>query len=103
VALIPDNSGYGASGKTAGVNQATEWGAQNSENLGFGFLSGFNPSNLDEYEITLSAFSGQTQVGSVSVFAQVTTPEPATFVLAGVALLALGWIGRRRLATPPAE
>jgi PEP-CTERM motif len=95
---IGDNSGFGALGKTAGVTVATQWGAQNSENIGFaGFLTGFNSTGHDLYRITLSA---RTQTGSpaasVSVFADATTPEPGTMVLIVTALIGIAALARRR-------
>jgi hypothetical protein len=95
---IADNSGFGALGKTAGVTVASQWGAQNSENLGFtGFLSGFNSSAHDLYEITLSAATtGGVPVGSVSVFADATIPEPGTMVLIVTALIGLAALARKR-------
>jgi hypothetical protein len=97
VRIIGDDSGYGASGKTAGVNLATEWGAQNDENLGFaGFLPGFNPNSPDLYKITLSAFTqGDVLIGSVSVYANAATPEPKYVSLMGLGMLALVLIARR--------
>jgi hypothetical protein len=99
VAAIPDDSGYGSTGKTPGVTTATEWGAQNSENLGFpGFLPGFNATNPDEYEIILAAYNQSvSQVASVTVFADAATvPEPATFFLFGPAVLGLAFAARRK-------
>lgn len=97
VRLISDDSGYGASGKTAGVDLATEWGAQNDENLGFaGFLPGFNANNPDLYKITLSAFTqDDVLIGSVSVYANAATPEPKYLSLMGLGMLALILIARR--------
>ena len=96
VRLIPDDSGYGSSGKTAGVTLATEWGAQNDENLGFtGFFTGFNANNPDLYKITLSASQGNVQIGSVSVYANAqATPEPKYLSLMGLGMFALVLIAR---------
>jgi hypothetical protein len=95
--LIPDDSGYGATGKTTKVGLSTEWGAQNDENLGFaGFLPGFNPNNPDLYKITLSAFTpNDVLIGSVSVYANAqATPEPKYLSLIGLGMFALVLIAR---------
>jgi hypothetical protein len=97
VRIITDDSGYGASGKTAGVDPSTEWGAQNDENLGFaGFLPGFNSNNPDLYKITLSAFNQNAAlIGSVSVYANAqATPEPKYLSLMGLGMFALVLIAR---------
>jgi hypothetical protein len=95
---IGDNAGFGALGKTTGVTVASQWGAQNSENLGFtGFLPGFNSTAHDLYRITLSA---TTQTGapaaSVTVFANATIPEPGTMVLIVTALIGMAALARKR-------
>jgi hypothetical protein len=95
--LIPDDSGYGATGKTTKVGLSTEWGAQNDENLGFaGFLPGFNPNKPDLYKITLSAFTpNDVLIGSVSVYANAqATPEPKYLSLIGLGMFALVLIAR---------
>jgi hypothetical protein len=93
VRSIGDDTGFGPGGKTAGVNLSTEWGVQNSEPASSSqFLSGFNPSAPDLYQITLSQTSldGLTVLGSVSIFANATgsaIPEPTTFGLIGLGLV----------------
>jgi hypothetical protein len=91
VRIIGDNSGFGSGGKTAGVDVTTQWGAQNSENLGFaGFLPGFSASNPDLYKFTLDAFIGTQPVGSVTVFADArTVPEPRFIAAMGIGLVFL--------------
>jgi hypothetical protein len=105
VRLITDNASFGPTGRIGssaptGVNVATQWGAQNSENVGFGFLLGpaFHARAQDLYEITLSASpaSGGPAVASVSVFADATSPEPGTMVLLGTALIGLASLARKR-------
>ncbi len=98
---LPDNSYYGTGGKTMTKNTATEFGFQNSENLSFGFLPGFNPNALDTYQITLRAnpLDGITQDPDVVI--QVTpgaqVPEPASFFLiGGGGLLIIGRLKLRR-------
>ena len=55
VRAIGDNAGYGNTGKTATLNFATGWGAQNSEAPSFSFVfPGFNPNAEDVYQITLT-------------------------------------------------
>jgi len=90
---IVDNAGFGAAGKTAGVSLTTEWGAQNSEALSFpSFLPGFSANAPDLYQITLTQLSadGQTTLGSVTVFADATAPEPATWGLLIIGALMAG-------------
>jgi len=97
VRIIGDDSGFGPSGKTAGVDLTTEWGAQNDENLGFaGFLPGFNANNPDLYKITLSAFTlSGAPIGSVSVYANAqATPEPKYLSLLGLGMLGLVLMSR---------
>lgn len=103
VTAISDDSGYGASGKTAGVNTATEWGAQNSESLSFaGFLPGFNPNAPDLYEITLDAYNADsTLADQVTVFANAgpPVPEPSSIILFGSLAIGVLLLGRKRFAT----
>lgn len=76
--------------------------AENSENLRFGFLSG--PLNYDDhlgddYTITLTENNAQTGalVATDSINVDVVTPEPSTISLAGLALLGLWFVNRRRM------
>jgi len=102
VTQTADDSGFGPSGKTAGVDVNTEWGAQNSENPGFaGFLPGFNANNHDLYKITLTATTQNgAPVGSVSVFADATVvPEPASVLLVGLGIGTFVLTTRKRRAS----
>jgi len=99
---IVDNAGFGAAGKTAGVSLTTEWGAQNSEALSFpSFLPGFSANAPDLYQVTLTQLSadGQTTLGSVTVFADATAPEPATWGLLIIGALMAGLLRNYRTAT----
>jgi len=103
VALIADDSGFGPSGKTAGVTTTTEWGAQNSENLSFaGFLPGFDPNAPDLYRITLSETVGGTVVESVTAFANAgsnsstTVPEPSSIFLLVTVIAGTAFTARKR-------
>jgi hypothetical protein len=95
---IADDVGFGVLGRTAGVTVATQWGAQNSENIGFiGFLTGFDSTAHDLYRITLSATSSTgAPPASVSVFANAIIPEPGTMVLIVTALIGLAALVRKR-------
>jgi hypothetical protein len=103
-----DDSGFGsglggASGITStgkdGHANANDWGAQNSENLGFGdspLAGAFNPSAAYTYEFALTVIdaSGRT-LGSTDMEVQVT-PEPSAVILLGTLLLAIFVFGRRK-------
>jgi hypothetical protein len=88
---IPDNTGFGTSGKVLNENDLTTiYAAQNSENLGFtGFFPGFNPNASNEYKFTLSSYAStdtrfSSPNDSVTMFVN-ATPEPrwtAAFALA---------------------
>ena len=101
VRAIMDNSGFGMSGKTNGVNVNTQWGAQNSENPGFtGFLPGFNANNHDLYKIVLTAsLPTGGPVASVTVFADATAPEPASIGLVGLGVIGLAFIRKQKRRT----
>ena len=93
-----DNDGWGPSGKNKSASNATiDWGAQNSENLGFGFLIPFDPNANDVYIFKLDVFSkasGTPLLASVTM--EVDVPEPASMGLMMTGLLGLGFLRRRR-------
>lgn len=95
----PDNAGFGPSGKNvAASNVTTDFGFQNSENLGFVFLSvplAFNAFALDTYDITLSVTQGDTSIGSV--MEEITAvPEPSTWALMLIGFAGVGFLSYRR-------
>jgi hypothetical protein len=109
--LIPDDAGYGSSGKVTGstnpsspnflyvdLNQGALYDAQNSENFSFAGLGtpAFNPNIPDTYDITLSEYSGSNLVNSDTIVVDVVTPEPGTFFLLGFRSIALALVARKR-------
>jgi hypothetical protein len=109
--LIPDDAGYGASGKIAGSgtpgpnfqyvanNEGSLYGAQNSENFSFADLgtTAFNPNTTDVYDITLSEYDlAGNLVNQDTIQVDVVTPEPATFGLIGIGLFAGLLVYKRR-------
>ena len=103
-----DDSGFGSGlGGASGITSTgkhspettSDWGAQNSENLGFGDspLAGvFNPSAAYTYEFALTVINNSgTNLGSTDMEVQVT-PEPSAVILLGTLLLAIFVFGRRK-------
>ena len=93
-----DDSGFGITGKTTPEN-ATEWGAQQSENpmfADFPLAAGYDPNAPDLYrfDLTIDNPTGPGVLASDTMF--VSVPEPASFSLIGVGALAL--LKRRRQA-----
>ncbi len=84
---IPDNALYGLSG------------AQNSENFSFAGVGtpGFNPYAANNYEITLSEYSGGSLVNSDSIQVNAISPEPESYSLFGTGCIALIFVMRKRV------
>lgn len=106
---LPDNSygnnstanGGGTVG-TAGTYAGTYSIAQNSENLSFGFLPGFNPMLAGDYQFDVFAVTAGADASSAPHVGEITgivsvqaVPEPSTMALAGFGGL-LVWRGIRR-------
>lgn len=92
--LIPDNSYYGAGGKTMTRAATSQWGFQNSEPASV--FPGFNMNAAGTYAVSLSA-TRDSLVSSVGITVNAQeTPEPATLGLMGSALLGLCLVGSRR-------
>lgn len=104
-----DNSGYGSAGKTSSVDGSTQWGEQNSQNLGFFYVPSsfaFDPLADDTYIFTLTVSDSQTEarLGQVSATviagagaAVAQTPLPGALPLFASGLAAFGvFAGRRR-------
>lgn len=91
-----DNYGWngGPSDNTALTNLSSDWGFQNSENLGF-FFPGFDPYAAGTYKIELSVAEGATSLGSVSETIE-AVPSPGTLSLFAAGLGVLGMLGWRR-------
>jgi hypothetical protein len=102
-----DDTGFGSGpGGASGITSTgkhspeitSDWGVQNSENLGFGDspLAGFNPSAAYTYEFALTVINNSgTVLGSTDMEVQVT-PEPSAVILLGTLLLAIFVFGRRK-------
>lgn len=95
-----DDTGFGPSNKEK-PQQTTDWGAQNSENPAFAsfpLASDYNEAAARTYLITLTVTNatGDTTLAADSIMVEVVTPEPATFGLIGIAMLAFGLARRYR-------
>ena len=74
--------------------------AQNSENLGFGFLSlpigGFNPNLAGTYDFTLTAYLGTTVLGSDTAKVSVSTVPDGGNTIAMLGFAACGLLVFKR-------
>jgi hypothetical protein len=105
-----DDSGFGsgaggASGLTSTGKHIPEvpadWGAQNSENLGFADspLAGvFNPNANDEYDFVLTVSSPTGAVLATTDIEVQATPEPSAVILLATAAIGLFVLAHRRAA-----
>ena len=77
------------------------YGAQNSENPGFSDFRtslGFNPNAASRYQFDLTVSNGIGRATDTMIVNASPVPEPASFVLLGICVTALGVIRRRKLA-----
>lgn len=100
VTYFGDDAAFGPSNEES-KPKTTDWGAQNSENPAFASfpLAGdYNEAAARTYLITLTVTNaaGDTTLASDSIMVEVVTPEPATFGLIGIAMLAFGLARRYR-------
>jgi hypothetical protein len=93
-----DDSGVGPGGQTTGL-VAGDTAAENSENpifSDFPLAAIYNENTPGVYEFELKDVSSNgALLADVTAFANVTTPEPATFGLLGSALFGIGLLARR--------
>jgi hypothetical protein len=107
LSYFPDDSGFGAGGKTSSGLIAGQWGAQNSENPQFAsfpltFLNAepYDPNAVRLYQFDLTVNQGATQLATDTIQVQTVVPEPSTFglLLGGLAMCALSLRRRRSRA-----
>ncbi len=99
--LALDDATYGSSGVQNGNSvHLTDWGAQNSENMLFGFLPSYDVNAADTYTFTLNVTDKTNSIVTTD-FIDVRvnpTPAPATLWGGGIAMLTmLGLAGGKRL------
>lgn len=106
----PDSPGFGPRGKETPA-MGDDWGAQNSQNMGFGDFpkpgppaEAFNPNASFWYKYTLSVYDTNSQalldtvsINVMSADVAASVPEPMTFVLMGAGLIGIAALRRRKV------
>ncbi len=104
-----DSPGFGPRGKETPA-QGDDWGAQNSQNMGFGDFPKpgppteiFNPNTPLWYRFNISVYDTNTQtllatdfINVMSADVAASVPEPMTCVLMGMGLVGIAILRRRK-------